>query len=89
MLEGVADSGGNYTLSPEATALKVSSSSEIDFILGIRPEHFQQKYFENDRSRDLPTIRAIVNIIYTFEKETFLDLNTVAQTLTAQLDGYS
>jgi hypothetical protein len=55
MLEGVVDGVGNYTLSPEAMALKVSSSSETEFIFGIRPEHFQQKYFENDRSKDLPT----------------------------------
>ena len=41
MLEGVVDGGGNYTLSPEAMTLQVSSSSETEFIFAIRPQHFQ------------------------------------------------
>ena len=89
MLKGVADGGGNCTLSPEAMALTISSSIEIDYIFGIQPEHFQQKYFENDRSKDLPTIRATINAIWALGKETSLDLSTVAHTLTAQLDRYS
>ena len=81
---------GDFKISlPEAMALQVSSSSETEFIFGIRPEHFQQKYFENDRSKDLPTIRATVNVIETLGKETFLDLSTGAHTLTALLDGDS
>jgi multiple sugar transport system ATP-binding protein len=62
---------------------------ENEFIIGIRPGHFQEKHSANSKSIELPAIIATVNVIETLGKETFLDLSTGAHTLTALLDGES
>jgi multiple sugar transport system ATP-binding protein len=79
---------GDYRFAlPDSLSSQVSAAKGDEFMFGIRPEHFQNTLAENDRVGDLPVIEATINVIETLGKETFLDLNTGAHSLTALLDA--
>ena len=80
---------GDYKIAlPDFLSPKLSAAGKgAEFIFGIRPEHFQEPPAGNDRSRELPVIRATINVIETLGKETFLDLSTGEHSLTALLDA--
>ena len=66
---------------------KAGEAPGNEYIFGIRPEHFQNKYAEKDQSNAIPAIKATINVIETLGKETFLDLGTGDHSLTTLLDG--
>jgi multiple sugar transport system ATP-binding protein len=79
---------GDYRITlPDFLSSKVSAGQGDEFIFGIRPEHFLNKLVGNGQTDDLPVIKATINVIETLGKETFLDLNTGAHSLTALLDA--
>jgi multiple sugar transport system ATP-binding protein len=79
---------GDYKIGlPDFLSPKLSAVKSDEFIFGIRPEHFQDTPAGNGRPRDLPIIKATINVIETLGKETFLDLSTGQHSLTALLDA--
>ena len=71
----------------EPLASKVRAATERELVFGIRPEHLSEKDAELEKSDDVPTIRAEVNVVETLGKETYLDLSTGQHTLTALLSA--
>jgi multiple sugar transport system ATP-binding protein len=79
---------GDYRITlPESLSSSIPTTQEIEFIFGIRPEHLQKKDLDKSQSDDSAAIRAKINVIETFGKETFLELSTGQHSLAALLDG--
>jgi multiple sugar transport system ATP-binding protein len=79
---------GDYRIAlPETLSSKASTVRNDNFILGIRPEHLQNRSAQNGQNNELPVIKATINVVETHGKETFLDLSTGEHSLTALLDA--
>ena len=77
------DTGGFEILLPESMAAQVKATSEKEFIFGVRPEDITKKGAEEKPSEKSATFKAKVNVIETLGKETYLDITSGENTMTA------
>jgi len=68
---------------PEDLAAKAKEQSDGDYILGVRPEDITLPQSVEAGSRKSDPINVMVNVIETLGKETYLDITSGEQTLTA------
>ena len=77
------DTGGFEILLPESMAAQVKATSEKEFIFGVRPEDITKKGAEEKPSEKSANFKAKVNVIETLGKETYLDITSGENTMTA------
>jgi multiple sugar transport system ATP-binding protein len=77
----VVTSGFKFIL-PASKAAKVKNSGKTDFTLGIRPEDFNCTEVQKE-SNENGLINAVINVIEPLGRESFLNLTTGEQSITA------
>ncbi len=78
----VETSGFKISL-PEDMASKAKASNQKEFMFGVRPEDITKKGTGEASARKSEPVKAIVNVIETLGKETYLDLTIGEKTMTA------
>ena len=78
----VETSGFKISL-PEDMASKTKASNQREFVFGVRPEDITKKGTAEASARKSEPVKAIVNVIETLGKETYLDLTIGEKNMTA------
>lgn len=68
---------------PDEKAQKVAASNTNEFIFGVRPEDVTRSRIDEQAREGTHMFNAKVNVVETLGKETYLDITTGEQTMTA------